>query len=74
MEKPPSVFVLTGTGNSELGAEYDSIFVSDPRRSVNFLPAVTSLHPRLLAKSEPTFYFISPDTTPPAVVKAFVST
>ena len=74
MAKPPSVFIMTGTGNPESGKDYDNIFVSDPSRSVNFLPAVRSLHPRLLAKSEPRFNFISPDTTPPAVVKAFVST
>ena len=74
LAKPPSVCILTGTGNPELGTEYDSIFVSDPSRSVNFLPAVRSLHPRLYGKSKPTFNFISPDTTPPAVVKAFVST
>ena len=63
-----------GTGNCELDTEYDCIFVSDPSRSINFLPAVRSLHPRLLANSEPTLNFMSPDTTPPAVVKAFVST
>ena len=59
-----------GTGNLELGTEYVGVFVSVPSRSVNFLPALRSLHPRLLTKLEPTFNFISPDTTPPAVVKA----
>ena len=57
-------FILIGTGNPELGTEYDSISVSDPSRSENFLPAVRSLYPRLFTKSEPTFNFISPDTTP----------
>ena len=74
MTKPTSVFILIGTGNPELGMEYVSIFVSELNRSVNFLPAVRSLHHRLLTKSEPTFNFISSDTTPPAVVKSFVST
>ena len=72
MALPPSVFILIGTGTPELGSEYDSIFVSDPSKSVNLLSAVISLHPRLLAKSEPTINFILPDTTPPAIVKAFV--
>ena len=74
MVKPPSVFILIDTGNPESGTEYVSIFVSDPRRSVNFLPAVRSLHPRLLTKSEPTFNFILPYTTPSSVVIAFLST
>ena len=69
MAKPPSVFILTGTGNPELVTKHDSIFMSDTSRIVNFLPAVRSLHLRLLAKSEPTFNFISSETTPPAVVK-----
>ena len=69
-----SVFILIATGNPELGMEYVSICVSVPSRSVNFLPVVRSLHPRLLTKTDPTFYFISPETTPPAAVKAFVST
>ena len=73
MVKPSSVFTFTGTGNPELGAEYDIIFVSDPSRSVNFLPAVRSLHPRLLAKSELTFNLNHQTQTPPAVVKTFVS-
>ena len=30
MAKPSSVFILTGTGNPELGKEYDSIYVSVP--------------------------------------------
>ena len=63
-----------GTGNPDFGMEYVSIFVSVPSRSVNFLPALRSLHPRLLTKSKPTLNFISPDKTPPVVVKAFVST
>ena len=63
-----------GTGNPELGTEYVSIFVSDTSRSANFLPTLRSLHSRLLIKSEPTLNFISPDTTPPAVAKACVST
>ena len=63
MVKPPSVFILAGTGNPESEKEYDIIFVSVPSRSVNFLPFVRSLHPRLLAKLEPTFNFISPDNT-----------
>ena len=67
--KPTSVFVFTGNGNPELGTEYDSIFLSYLSRSVNFLPALRSSHPRLLTKSESTFNFISPDTTPPAVEK-----
>ena len=74
MAKPPSVFILTGTGNPESGKEYYSICASVPSRSVNFIPIVILLHPRLPIKSEPTFNFISPDTTPPAVVKAFTST
>ena len=57
--KPTSVFILIGTGNPELGTEYVSIFVSVPSRNVNFLPALRSLHSRLLTKSEPTFNFIS---------------
>ena len=52
--KPSSVFILIGTGNPELGMVYVSIFVSVPSRSVNFLPALRSLHPRLRTKSEPT--------------------
>ena len=68
MAKPTSV--LIGTGNPALGMEYISIFVSVPSKSANFLPSLRSLHPRLLTKSEPTLNFISPDTTPPAVVKA----
>ena len=64
--------MLTGNGNPELGTEYDSIFLSDPSRSVNVLPALRSSHPRLLTKSEPTLNFLSPDTTPPAVVKVCV--
>ena len=71
--KSTSVFILIGTGNPELGMVYVSIFLSYPSRSVNFLPALRSLHPRLLTKSEATLNFISPDTTPPAVVKACVS-
>ena len=67
--KPTSVFISMSTGNHEMGTEYVSIFVSFPSRSLNFLPALRSLHPRLLTKSEPTLNFISPDTTPPAVVK-----
>ena len=59
-----------GTANPELGMEYFSIFVSVLSRSVNFLPTLRSLHPRLLTKSEPTLNFISADTTPPTVVKA----
>ena len=74
MAKPTSVFLLIGTGNPELGMKYVRIFVFVPSRSVNVSPAVRSLHPRLLTKSEPTFKFIPPDTTPPAAVKAFVST
>ena len=74
MAKPTTVFIWIGTGNPELGMVYVNIFVSVHSRSVNFLPALRSLHPRLLTKSEPNFNFISPDTTPPAVVKAFVST
>ena len=70
--KPTSVFILIGTGNCELGTEYVSIVVHVPSRSVNFLSALRSLHPRLLTKSEPTLNFMSPDTTPPAVVKACV--
>ena len=60
MAKPTSVFILIGTGSPELGKEYDSIFVSDPSRSENFLPAVRLLHPGLLTKSEATLNFISP--------------
>ena len=56
--KPTSVFIMMGTGNPELGTEYVSIFVSDPSRSANFLPALRSLHPRLLTKSEPPLNFI----------------
>ena len=69
-----SVFILTGNGNPEFGMEYVSIFLSHPSRSANFLPALRSLHSRLLTKSELTLNFISPDTTPPAVVKACAST
>ena len=72
--KPTSVFILTGNGNQEFCTEYDIKLFYDPSRSVNFLPALRSSHPRLLTKSEPTFNFISPATTPPAVVKACVST
>ena len=71
MAKPTSVFILTGTGNPELDTEYDSIFLSDPSRRVNFLHAVRSLHPRLLTKLEPTLHFISPYTTP-VVITFFV--
>ena len=74
MAKHTSVFILIGTGNPEMGMVYVSIFVSVPSRSVNYLHALRSLHPRLFTKSEPNFNFISPDTTPPAVVKACVST
>ena len=45
-------------GNCESGKEYDSIFVSVPSTSVNFLPVVRLLHPRLLPKLDPTFNFI----------------
>ena len=69
--KPTSVFILIGTGNPELDMVYVSIFVSVPSRCVKIVPALRSLYPRLLTKSEPTLHFISPDTTPPAVVKAF---
>ena len=68
MAKPLSVFILTSTDNPESGKEYDSIFVSVPSRRVNFLHVVILLHHRLLIKSEPTYHFISPDTTPQAVV------
>ena len=74
MRKPPSVFILMGSGNCESGKEYDSILVSVSSRSVNFLPVVRSLHSRLLTKSEPTFYFISPDTTSPKVGLEFLFT
>ena len=74
MAKAISAFILTGVGNQELGTEYDSIFPSDPSRSVNFLPALRLSHPRLLSKSEPTFNFISPDATPSVLVNACVST
>ena len=73
MAKPSSVFILTGNGNPESGKEYDSILVSVPSTSVNFLSAVRSLHPRFLTKSEPTFNLYH-QTTPPAVVNVFVST
>ena len=72
--KPTSVLILIGTGNPELCTEYVSIFESVPCRSVNFLPALRSLHHRLLTKSEATLNLVSPDTTPPVVVRAFVST
>ena len=72
MTKPAKVLNLTGVGNSCLGIEYVSIFESDPSRSTNFLSIPPSSHPRLLTKSEPKLNFISPRTTPPAVVKAFV--
>ena len=71
MIKSPSVFILIATLNCESSKEYASTFVSDPSRRVNFLPVVKSLHPGHLTKSEPTFKFISLDTTPPAVVIAF---
>ena len=74
MTKPTSVFIWTGTGNPELGMEYVSIFVYVPSRSVNFLSAVRSLHPRLLTKSEPTLNFIPPYTTPSSIVMAYLST
>ena len=61
---PPSVSILIETFNCESDNEYDIIFVSVPSRNVNVLPVVRLLHPRLLTKSEPTFNFTSPDTTP----------
>ena len=70
--KPTLVFILIRTGIPELGTEYVSTFVYVPSRSVNFLPFIRSLHPRVYTKSEPTFNFISPDTT--VGVKVFVST
>ena len=69
MTKPSEVSNLTGAGTTESGLVYDSVFEGVPSRSVNFLPALRSIHPRLLTKSKPTHNFISPDTTPQAVVK-----
>ena len=74
MRKYPSGFILTSTGNFKSGKEYDIIFVSVISGSVIFVSVVKLLHSRLLTKSEPTFHFISPDTTPPAIVRAFVPT
>ena len=73
MTKPPVVSYLTGT--PELSLVYDSVFWSDPSTSKNFLPISRLRHPKsTVVLLELTFNNIGPNTVPPALVKAFVST
>ena len=72
MIKPASDFNSMGVSTNGLGMEYFSIFEYDLSISINFLPALRLSHPRILTKSEPILNTASPDTTPPAVEKAYV--
>ena len=76
MIKPSEVFNLTGadTIESGLGLEYSIVFLLVHSRSINSLPISRLRHSKNPVGPESTFINISPDTVPPALVKAFVST